>query len=202
MTLVKLSSSAAQSGRNDNNSSFIIIQYRSIARRGQFIVRPRSIDAKSQVGISVSTLRNGTNRVAIYVYILETVKINHRPSSVGDGLSKAGRAARLGLFSGPAVAFHPFQLRRNSRRSFVAVTLEGRSELRKSGVLHRSTIDRVISVITPSLVMENAVSPVISRQIEIFHEYPRRNRPVVILLRSHIITTGVGTIIRRELSVW
>ena len=82
MTLVKLSSSAAQSGRNDNNSSFIIIQYRSIARRGQFIVRPRSIDAKSQVGISVSTLRNGTNRVAILVYILETVKINHRPSSV------------------------------------------------------------------------------------------------------------------------
>lgn len=84
MTLVKLSSSAAQSGRNDNNSSVIIIQYRSIVKRGQFIERPRWLRCEKSVGISVSTLRNGrTVAIYIYIHILETVKIAHRPS-VGD----------------------------------------------------------------------------------------------------------------------
>lgn len=128
-----------------------------------------------------------TNRVAICIHILETVKIAHRPS-VGDLIETWPCSTRLVFWpcgrvpSVPATKLLPIVRRGDAR---------GQKRVKK-----RSTIDRVISVITPSLVMENAVSPVISREIEIFHEYPRRNRPVVIL-RSHIITTGVGTIIRR-----
>lgn len=76
------------------------------------------------------------------------------------------------------------------------VTLEGRSELRKSGVLHRSTIDRVISVITPSRYGKRrfagnfTADRNIPRTLEA--ESAGRDPP-----RSHIITTGVGTIIRR-----
>lgn len=42
--------------------------------------------------------------------------------------------------------------------------------------------------------MENAISSVILLQIEIFNEYPRQNR-LIVILRSHIITTAVETII-------